>query len=390
MQKTYLSESALSVLNEQAPFKSEYYYQQLIQALPVAIYTCDAQGFVRFYNQAAVQLWGRNPDIGSDLWCGSWKLFETDGTTPLSLDTCPMAITLKEGRSIRGIEIIIERPDGARRNVLPHPDPIFDENGTLIGAVNMLVDITEHKRTQEANLLLKNYNEQLEQFTYAASHDMQEPLRKIQVFSNMLLEKNHDQLDERGKNYLTRISRSTERMDSILQDLLRYSRETRSQEQFTRIDLNTTIENIASDLELMISNKGAIIQCDPLPVIKGISSQINRLFYNLIHNALKFSKPGLPPVVRISVTGPVNTGPQSKAYFEVRVSDNGIGFDSKHAEKIFQLFHRLNGREEYEGNGIGLALCKKIVEIHKGFITAESELDKGATFRIHLPVELLV
>jgi light-regulated signal transduction histidine kinase (bacteriophytochrome) len=357
--------------------------------LPVAIYTCNNQGFIQFYNKAATALWGREPQIGTDLWCGSWKIYQSDGTTPVSLDDCPMAVTLKEGRPIRGTEIIIERPDGIRRNVLPHPDPIFDENGVLVGAVNMLVDITEHKQIQAANLQLRTYNEQLEQFAYAASHDMQEPLRKIQVYSSMLLEKNYEQLNEQGKNFLTRINRSTERMNSILQDLLSYSRETKVQERYSEIDLNKTMENITSDLELMINDKKAHVRCDGLPIIKGVASQINRLFYNLIHNTLKFSKPGRPPLIHIYMGNHFYAGPHGKTFFEIRVSDNGIGFEPKHSDRIFHLFQRLNGKEEYEGNGIGLALCKKIVEMHKGQISAESELDKGATFHIKLPVELL-
>lgn len=367
---------------------NEYYYQQLIQALPVAIYTCNAQGFISFFNKAAVSLWGRVPEPGIDLWCGSWKIFQADGT-PVSLDACPMALTLKEGRSIRGIEIVVERPDGVRRNILPHPDPIFNEHGDLIGAVNMLVDITEHKQTRDANLSLKQYNDQLEQFAYAASHDLQEPLRKIQVFSNLLLERNQEQLDEQGKKYLTKISQSTTRMNSIVQDLLEYSKETKPYDQFTPIDLNVIIEDIKSDLELMISNKEALIIYDRLPVIKGAPSQINRLFYNLIQNALKFSTPGIAPVINISVADNfVITN--NKSFFEVTVSDNGIGFDPEYTDRIFHLFQRLNERALYDGNGIGLSLCKKIVEMHQGQISAHSQAGKGACFSIQFPAELLV
>lgn len=388
MSKTSFPEGVESLSNPHPFTSNEYYYQQLIQTLPVAIYTCNARGFISFFNNAAVSLWGRVPEPGTDLWCGSWKMFQTDGT-PIPLEEYPMAITLKEGRPIRGIEIVVERPDGVRRNILPHPDPIFNEHGDLIGAVNMLVDITEHKQTKEANLSLKQYNDQLEQFAYAASHDLQEPLRKVQVFSNLLLERNQEQLDELGKRYLTKISQSTARMNSIVQDLLEYSKETKPYDQFTPIDLNVIIEDIKSDLELMISNKEAVIICDRLPVIKGAPSQINRLFYNLIHNALKFSKPGVAPIINISV-GDNLAITNDKSFFEVRVKDNGIGFDQKYTDRIFHLFQRLNERVLYDGNGIGLSLCKKIVEIHHGQISARSEENKGACFSIHFPIELLV
>ncbi len=127
---------------------SQSRYRDLIQSLPAAVYTCDAQGRIQLYNQAAVSLWGREPEIGKDLWCGSWKIYRPDGT-PLPLDECPMAVTLREGRAVRGEEIIIERPDGSKRHVVPHPDPIRDASGTVIGAVNMLIDVTEHKRIDD-------------------------------------------------------------------------------------------------------------------------------------------------------------------------------------------------------------------------------------------------
>lgn len=359
--------------------ENESYYPQFIGALPAAIYTCDAQGYIQFYNSAAVTLWGREPQIGIDVWCGSWKIYQTDGS-PLPLDDCPMAVTLKEGKPVRGVEIIVERPDGVKVNVLPHPDPIFDKAGRLIGAVNMLVDITEHKRTKETNNLLKRYNEQLEQFAYAASHDMQEPLRKIHTFSSMLMDRNADQLDESGKIYLSKIIQSADRMSSVIKDLLDFSNASKGLEQTSMVDLNEVMEKVQTDLELIISDKKATIRFADLPVIKAIPSQINRLFYNLINNALKFSKPDISPVIEIEAT-------RHDSAIEVVVRDNGIGFDAKYADKIFGLFQRLNDRHSYNGNGIGLSLCKKIVENHNGCIRAASKPGEGATFFISLPTK---
>ncbi len=127
---------------------SQNRYRELIQSLPAAVYTCDAEGRIQLYNQAAVRLWGREPEIGKDLWCGSWKIYRPDGT-PLPLDQCPMAVTLREGRAVRGEEIVIERPDGTKRHVLPHPEPIRDASGAVIGAVNMLIDVTERKQLDD-------------------------------------------------------------------------------------------------------------------------------------------------------------------------------------------------------------------------------------------------
>jgi len=124
-------------------------YRELIQGLPAAVYTCDAQGCIVLYNQAAVDLWGRKPEIGKDQWCGSWRIYRPDGS-PLPLDECPMAVCLREGRAVRGEEIVIERPDGSRRHVLPHPEPLFDASGAVVGAVNMLIDITERQEAERA------------------------------------------------------------------------------------------------------------------------------------------------------------------------------------------------------------------------------------------------
>lgn len=360
---------------------SDYYYKMLAN-LPAAIYTCDADGYVKFYNKAAADLWGREPEVGKDLWCGSWKIYNIHGN-PMPLNQCPMAVTLKEKRAVLNQEIIIERPDGEKRYVLPHPQPIFDINGTMVGAVNMLVDITENKSIRENNSKLKLYNEQLQHFAFSASHDLQEPLRKITAFSTLLLKKNYQGLDEAGLKYLNKISQSSTRMMNLISDLLAYTKEANVKKQFARTDLNETIDNIKSDLEFLIFEKNAIIESDELPVIKAVPSQMNRLFYNLINNSLKFSRKGVAPVVKINYQ-------RFSSYIKIIVRDNGIGFDSAYAEKIFNLFQRLNDKNSYPGSGIGLSLCKKIVEIHHGEIFAVSEDNKGAAFHIQLPASSLV
>ncbi len=365
-------------------FRSELHYTGLIQNLPVAIYTCDKHGFIRFYNKAAVELWGREPVLGKELWCGSFKIYDTDGVE-LALERCPMAITLREERPVRGVEIVIERPDGKRLHVLPHPDPMFNETGDLIGAVNMLVDVTEHKQTRDANILLQHYNDELEQFAYAASHDMQEPLRKITTFTNLVMERSGESLDDHARNYLNKVRHSAERMNSIIRDLLDYSRATYSAEHFVETDLNVVVENVVTDLELLINNKKATIAFDELPVIKAIPSQMNRLFYNLIQNALKFSRQDEPPLIRITIDKSNDEG-----FVEIKFADNGIGFEPKYSEKIFKLFQRLNDRYSYNGNGIGLSLCKKIAEIHNGSISAHSTPDVGSVFCLKFPSTCVV
>lgn len=361
--------------------ESQDYYFNMLTNLPAAVYTCDANGYVKFYNKAAADLWGREPEVGKDLWCGSWKIYTTNGT-PLPLSQCPMAVALREKRAVLNEEIIIERPDGEKRNVLPHPQPVFDSYGAIAGAINMLADITESKRITENNKKLELYNEQLQQFAFAASHDLQEPLRKITAFAGLFLKKNHHGLDQTDIKYLTKISESSNRMMNLISDLLAYTNEANVQKQFSRTDLNETIENIKSDLEFLIFEKNAVIQSDVLPVIKAVPSQMNRLFYNLINNSLKFSKKGVTAVVKIEFQ-------RYSSYIKIIVRDNGIGFEQAHAEKIFNLFQRLNDKHSYKGSGIGLSLCKKITEIHGGEIFAVSEVNEGAAFHIKLPASLL-
>jgi light-regulated signal transduction histidine kinase (bacteriophytochrome) len=223
---------------------------------------------------------------------------------------------------------------------------------------------------------------------------MQEPLRKIHTFSSFLQQNQKAELDEKSKIYLSKIGASAERMQTIIDDLLNYSHYTRDDEVFTPTDLNTVIENIESDLELVIKEKSAIILKRPLPTIEAVPSQMHQLFYNLITNALKFSRPGVAPQVTISCSdldaGRLENIPKldkSKRYLEICVTDNGIGFDQSHADKIFNLFNRLHGKAEYSGTGIGLALCKKVAENHKGTIRATSEPGKGATFSVVLPAD---
>lgn len=244
---------------------------------------------------------------------------------------------------------------------------------------------------QKANLSLRQSNHELEQYAYVASHDLQEPLRKIHVFTEMLREL--PGLPEKADVLLGRITRSSERMSLLIRDLLEYSRLLKPENEFAAVDLNQVLANVVSDFELSIAEKGAHILVGDMPVLNAIPLQMNQLFYNLFSNALKFSRPGNPPAITVScrevnrqeLTGKELPG-DAEHWYEIRFADNGIGFDLKYAGQIFEIFRRLHGVGEFQGAGIGLSLCRKIVQTHKGIIYPESEEGKGTAFYIILPV----
>ncbi len=243
---------------------------------------------------------------------------------------------------------------------------------------------------------LESANESLEQFAYVASHDLQEPLRKIQAFGNRLSTKYADQLEGAGQDYIARMQNAAARMQTLINDLLKYSRVGRMREPFQPVDLEALIEAIRNDMETAIQHSGAQIITRELPAVQGEPSQLRQLFQNLISNALKFSQPGIPPKVTVSCQVASQADKEASGnlweeedYYKIMVADNGIGFDEKYLDRIFNIFQRLHGRSEYEGTGIGLAICRKITENHEGAITATSQPGQGATFYVLLPENLI-
>lgn len=265
---------------------------------------------------------------------------------------------------------------------------------TSIHQQKTMNELLEHKvaeRTRElldAIRELEISNSDLQQFTSVASHDLKEPLRKIQFYGSMLADKAN--LDQEQSNYLTKIVRSSSRMSSLIDDLLSFASLSKPN-LFQLTDINVIIQDILIDLELTIEEKNAVIDIQPIPQLEAIPGLIRQLFQNLISNALKFQKPKIPPHIQISadlINQPsIETKAQNDgAYCRIAITDNGIGFEEKYAEKIFTIFQRLNGVSEYEGTGIGLAIAKKIVDLHHGLIIAKSLPGKGATFFVILPV----
>jgi len=261
-------------------------------------------------------------------------------------------------------------------------------------------DVTERKEATQAmalaNAKLERRNQALRDFAYIASHDLQEPLRKIRSFSSLVLEDYADALDSTGQHYLERMHDAAERMSQLINDLLTYSRITTQEQPFERVDLDEIASNVRSDLDLRIEEVGGTVEISELPTIEADPTQIRQLLQNLISNGLKFHKPGDRPVVRVDATvepAPVDAQEEGRIdascgeVCRLTVSDTGIGFEESRADRIFSPFKRLHSRAEYEGTGMGLAICSRIVDRHGGDISVESTLGEGTTFTVFLPVE---
>jgi len=268
---------------------------------------------------------------------------------------------------------------------------INNENGVATTLLGVVQDITEQKQfTEQLTELvdrrtrdLQRSNEDLMQFAHVVSHDLKEPVRKIKMFSGVLKDEFGSSLEKKGNTYIDKVRNATDRMFSLIDGVLAYSTVNSSGYPTSKIDLNEAVENIKADLELVIHEKKAILIRDELPEIEGAPILINQLFYNLINNALKFSKATEPPRVTIlfSVYSKDNAD-----WIEIIVRDNGIGIDPKESHKIFEAFNRLNSKDKYEGTGLGLALCKKIVERHHGSIEVKGKIDEGTDFIVNLPM----
>ena len=301
-----------------------------------------------------------------------------------------------EQKELPPINFRIIKTDGMIRHFRTSATLYVDSRGAknMIGTTQDITDdVMNNHILNQKNLELERSNKELIEFNYAASHDLQEPLRKIQTFISRISELEADNLSEKGKSYLDRIVNSSTRMRVLIDDLLQYSRTNKSDALFAEIDLNTVLEEVKSEFSETIEDNRATINALKLPVIKGISYQIHQLFANLIGNSIKYKKPDEDPTITITYelvkTKEDNILDESHSQFhKIVFKDNGIGFEQEHAEKIFLLFNRLHGKSEYPGTGVGLAICKKIISNHNGYIKAIGAPNEGASIIIYIPVVL--
>jgi PAS domain S-box-containing protein len=302
------------------------------------------------------------------------EIFHADGRTPMAFADLPLVRAVRAGEVVKDTEIVQISERGVRLPLLCNAGPIRDAEGRVIGGIVAWRDITDHKRTEEA---LRQSNQELQQFAYAASHDLQEPLRAIIGFLQLIQGKYSDHVDEKGRHYIERTVKAGKRMQEMIRDLLDLSRVSNTGSKFVPVDLNQVVQEIREDLQTIIQEKKADIVSADLPKLEVDPSQMRSLFQNLILNGLRYNE-NPTPVIEIgsSVHDDV---------CRIFVRDNGIGIPPKFHQRIFMVFQRLHTDREYAGTGMGLALCKKIVERHGGTIWVESQAGEGATFYFTLP-----
>ncbi|GAB3898228.1 hypothetical protein GCM10028803_17350 [Larkinella knui] len=374
--------------NEELSRSEERYHKMVNEVQDYAILLLDRDGTILNWNQGAERIKGYT---GAEIIGKNFVIFYRPEDREKNLPGNLIREAFEKGRARHeGWRI---RKDGSTFWGSIVITALHDQQGDIIGFSKVTRDLTEKKLAEDQ---LRQYahelelqNKELEQFAYIASHDLQEPLRKIQTFSELLRE-NLDNA-ETADRYLSKIDTSAQRMSMLIKEVLKYSRLSKLSEEFVRVDLNEILSSVLVDFELLIEQKKAVVRTETLPVIDGIPLQLNQLFYNLLSNSLKFSEQS--PHIQITskiLAGdelPTETGLKtSQTYAQLIFKDNGIGFDPQFARQIFTIFQRLNNRNRYSGTGIGLALCKKIVDNHQGAIYAESAANQGAAFFIYLPI----
>lgn len=385
--------------NQEILLKSEKKFRLLADSIPQLIWTSDSIGNLNYFNETFYSYCGfSKKEIEKNGWLQVVHPDDREENVKLWMES------VKTGHDFLFVHRF-KRYDGEYRWQLSRAIAQIDEFGKIQMWVGTSTDIEEQKnftnqleeqiieRTTQLELKnrdLVNMNIELQSFAYISSHDLQEPLRKIQTFASRLSDLDDQNISATAKTYLGRIEVSAKKMQTLIQDLLTYSRANSADRVFTTVKINEIAEEVISDFSDRIEEKNAIVEYGDLGEATLIQFQFRQLLHNLVENALKFTRKDVIPKVKISVTEVNGSSlPQAefkdKLYHHLKVSDNGIGFELAYKDKIFEVFQRLNTESEFKGTGIGLAIVKKIVENHKGFITVSSEKDKGSVFNVYIP-----
>ena len=375
---------------EEAWRETEYLINSIINTAVDGIITISDRGIIEMFNPAASRLFGYLPMevIGRNV-----KMLMPDPDRTLHDQYLENYLSTGHKKIIGiGREVTAMRKDGSTFPIILGVSEVKLPHRTIF--TGLIHDISDQKMAEEQlrryAAELERSNSELQDFAYVSSHDLQEPLRKIQSFGDRVLTKEYDNLSEDGKDYVTRMLNAASRMQKLINDLLSFSRLTTKAKPFVQVDLNDVLKGVLSDLEISIEKTGTRIIAEQLPVIEAEPTQMRQLFQNLISNAIKFRKENEKPVIKIyskNIQRQAHlTGTPGDEKTEIYFEDNGIGFNEKYLDKIFAIFQRLEG-QKYEGSGIGLAICRKIAIRHGGNVSAYSEPGKGSTFVVTLAVQ---
>ncbi len=354
----------------------------IMDQLPIGVIIAEApSGRLAFINQRMREIWRSPlPTVGSLPEDWGMQNFHMDWR-PYEIREWPMSRSLSTGEIVRSEEVDILRGDGTRGAISISSAPVRDQNGVIKYGVITCSDVTDRKLSEEElgrlNAALQKSNQELEQFAYIASHDLREPLRMVASFAQLLAQRYSGRLDADADEFIAYIVDGAKRMDALVDDLLEYSRVTSHAKPFAPTNLNLVVGGVMRNLSVQIEESNADVRWEVLPTVFADESQMFQLFQNLVSNALKF-RAGEPPQIRIRAK---DLGTEKM----ISVADNGIGIDPAYHDRIFEIFQRLHSREQYPGTGIGLAVCRKIVEHHGGRIWVESTEGLGSTFSFTLP-----
>lgn len=370
---------------------SELQYKSLANSLPLLIYSITTEGEVLYANDWTLRYLGRSiKEVNADRWesvvhpddfkeaWSQWGHQSRDKHAIITRERRLKDASTGEYRWHKGVSIAIASEDGTVKWWNTYMVDIHAQKTVE----QMLIDNQQlkqlHTELEEKVKLLDMSNQQLRQYAYVASHDLQEPLRKISFYSDFLKNKYRTSLPDDALSFFDNLINATERMRILIQDILTYS--IVQKDSFTLVDLNQIVGEVENDLEISIKEKSAVLEVSGLPHIEGNAQQIKQLFENLISNSIKFSQQNIPPHISIGATVDGDS-------VLLTLNDNGIGFEEQYSDKMFDIFQRLHNRNEYSGNGVGLSICKKIVDYHNGTIGAKGTPGKGASFSIMLPLK---
>ena len=351
--------------------------RDLVSAIPAAVYACDAKGRLVYYNHHAVDLWGREPQFNDHAWAFlDWRrLYQADGTV-IQPDDEPIRGVLASGSAVVNAQLILERSDSSRVDILLNTAPLRDSQSRLVGAVSILQDISEIKHAQKERERLvdelERSNRELSLFSYALSHDLQAPVRTVRALTQLLIRRNNGPPQE-AAHLVDLIEQAASGMEQMVDSLLRYAQAGEGELRRQTVSVDAVVHAVRVLLGDLISRTGARISCSPLPRVDGDPVLLEQLFQNLVSNAIHYHRPGHPPLIQIE-------GEYCEEGWRFSVTDNGQGIPQEQWTTIFEPLKRLHGSDT-PGSGLGLALCKTIVARHGGRVWVESEgPGRGATF----------